>query len=77
MVRSKLCNLIAVLDKYAKIKFELCSYNQPYVFEGTVKEFINSNYYKAFSTDYICELTIYGDSLLNCVANIKLAPPID
>ena len=77
MVRSKLCNLVAVLDKYTKVKFILCSYSQPYEYEGIVKDFVKTPYYQNFSTDYICELTIRGDCLLNCVAEIKVAPCID
>lgn len=77
MVKAKLCDLVSVLDKFSKVKFELCSFNTPYEFEGTVKQFIQSRLYQIYATDYVSELKITGDCVLGCVANIKLAPPID
>lgn len=77
MVKAKLCNLVSVLDKFSKMKFELCSFDTPYEFEGTVKQFTESLLYQTFATDYICELKITGDCLTGCTALIRLAPPID
>lgn len=77
MIRAKLCNLVAVLNKFNKVKFELCSYNTPYSFEGTVKEFLQSRLYQIYACEYVSELTIHGDCVRECIAHIKLAPPID
>ena len=77
MVSARLCDLVSVLDKFAKIKFELCSFNYPYEFEGTVKQFTESRLYQTFACDVICELKVTGDYLRGCTTLIKLAPAID
>ena len=77
MVKARLCDLVNVLDKFSMIKFELCSYNVPCEFVGTVKQFCASNLYRIFATDYICEFRVVGDCNKGCLAIVKLAPPID
>lgn len=77
MVKAKLCDLVSVFKDYQIIKFELSSYDTPYEFEGTIKEFVKSVYYRTFATDWVSELKITGDCLLRCSVVIKLVPPID
>ena len=77
MVKAKLCDSVSVLDRFSKVRFELCSFNYPYSFEGTVTEFTKSRLYQTYACDCICELQILGSCLKGCTALIKLVPPID
>lgn len=77
MVKAKLCDLVSILDKFSKVRFELCSFNTPYEFEGTVKQFMQSRLYQIYATDCICELQVTGNYLRGCTALIKLVPAID
>ena len=77
MVKARLCDLVTVLDRFAKFRFELLSFDRPLFFEGTVKEFCESRQYQIFQTDYICGIEITGNYLKGCTIVVKIAPSID
>ena len=77
MVKARLCDLVTVFDKYAKFRLELCSFDSPLFFEGTVKQFCESRQYQIFQTDYICGFEIRGDYRKGCTIVVKIAPSID
>ncbi len=77
MVHTRLGSLLSVMDRFAKIKFDICSFEKSGTFEGTVRDFYKTVLYEAYSCDMVCEIKITGNYASGFVTHIKVAPPID
>ncbi len=77
MVYTKLADLIAVLDLRALIKFDVCSFANFKGFEGKLRDFTNSMYYRVYSCDPVTYLKITGDFIHGYKVFIKVTPPTE
>lgn len=72
MICSKLYEFIATLDKRTLIEFVANSMEKIVHFEGTVFEFLKSDFYRIYSMDFICDIKIKGNVFTNGVLFIAV-----
>lgn len=77
MIHTRLSALLSVMDKFSKIKFDICSLTRSGAYEGTVRDFYKTVLYEAYSCDLVCEIKITGNFGSGFITHIKVAPPID
>lgn len=70
MICCKLVDFVAALDKRTRIEFVVSSMEKFAHFEGDVFDFLKSYLYQVYSTDFVCEIKITGNSTTNRVLKI-------